>query len=78
MATMTEPPSSTVLHLPDDASEHEPEPELIMSKIPDWLLTHPELLKRGITVNWPLQPVSTPPLRQNLLRLPRAGLVYGI
>ena len=41
------------------AARASPEPAMSMSKIPDWLLTHPELLKRGIVVHEPLQPVST-------------------
>ena len=36
-----------------------PKPFMDLSKIPDWLVTHPELLKRGITLYKPLQPVST-------------------
>ena len=36
----------------------DPEPIMSMAKIPDWLLTHPELIKRGIVVREPLQPVS--------------------
>ncbi len=31
-----------------------------LRKIPDWLLIHPELRKRGIILHKPLQPVSTP------------------
>ena len=34
------------------------EPTNYMSTIPDWLLTHPELRKRGLSVHTPLQPVS--------------------
>ncbi|PIL34783.1 hypothetical protein GSI_02570 [Ganoderma sinense ZZ0214-1] len=33
-----------------------PTPKATISKVPDWLLTHPELHKRGITLRSPLQP----------------------
>ncbi|PIL34816.1 hypothetical protein GSI_02603 [Ganoderma sinense ZZ0214-1] len=36
-----------------------PEPVMSMAKIPDWLLTHPELRKRGLVVHEPsLQPTE--------------------
>ncbi|PIL34804.1 hypothetical protein GSI_02591 [Ganoderma sinense ZZ0214-1] len=35
-----------------------PEPVVSMEKIPDWLVTHPELRKRGITLRRPLQPFT--------------------
>ncbi len=42
------------------AAPASPEPVIDLRKIPDWLLTHPELRKRGIILHKPLQPVSTP------------------
>ncbi|KAM5541271.1 hypothetical protein V8D89_005200 [Ganoderma adspersum] len=44
MATATDPAPTT--------------PISDFSKVPDWLLTHPELLKRGIALHKPLQPLS--------------------
>ncbi|PIL34808.1 hypothetical protein GSI_02595 [Ganoderma sinense ZZ0214-1] len=43
---------------PVPASVVTPKPVASMAKIPDWLLTHPELHKRGIVVHRPVQPFT--------------------
>ncbi|KAM5541247.1 hypothetical protein V8D89_005176 [Ganoderma adspersum] len=44
----------------DPADPADPEPVVSTAKIPDWLLTHPELLKRGIVIREPLwQPLTS-------------------
>ena len=56
------PPPFPLTSIPlslSDPSSPDLKPAIDMSKIPDWLLTHPELRKRGITLHTPLQPVST-------------------
>ncbi|PIL34802.1 hypothetical protein GSI_02589 [Ganoderma sinense ZZ0214-1] len=40
------------------ATPASPQPVVSMERIPDWLITHPELRKRGITLHRPLQPFT--------------------
>ena len=49
-----------------------------MFKIPDWLLTHPELHKRGIVLHKPLQPVNISARTYSSLLIIDLGVVYGI
>ncbi|PIL34785.1 hypothetical protein GSI_02572 [Ganoderma sinense ZZ0214-1] len=51
MTTMTAPASPA-------SSSSDLEPEMDITKIPDWLLTHPGLHKRGIVVHEALQPFT--------------------
>ncbi|KAM5541293.1 hypothetical protein V8D89_005222 [Ganoderma adspersum] len=52
------PLTSIPFSLSDLSSDSDTRPTIDMSKIPDWLLTHPELRKRGITLHTPLQPFT--------------------
>ena len=52
--------------------------KMSMFKIPDWLLTHPELRKRGIVVHKPLQPVNISARTYSSLLIVDLGVVYGI
>ncbi|PIL34796.1 hypothetical protein GSI_02583 [Ganoderma sinense ZZ0214-1] len=55
MATTTEP---ATLSGPAAHASLEHEHDMDMGKVPDWLLTHPELRKRRIVVHEPLQPFT--------------------
>ncbi|PIL34767.1 hypothetical protein GSI_02554 [Ganoderma sinense ZZ0214-1] len=59
MAASPSPVGTELFGIPDFFNTPAPpRREPTMSKIPDWLLTHPELHKRGITVHSPLQPFT--------------------